>query len=190
VPTKAKPLYRLALAALSSLLGVALVLEAGLPNRLDLFIPNSDQKIVAPEVGAQSPTIRGRDLFGQTIDSDQWLGRPFIINFWATWCAPCQAEIPLLNLAAGQNADLLVLGINAGEDPALVSAFAQQFELNFPILVDDGRWARLYEVPGLPTTFFVDRAGQVVHIVYGPLTDADWLHNFLAGFVQIGKAEN
>ena len=94
-------------------------------------------------------------------------GKVVLVNFWATWCPPCKAEMPDLNALQqefGSAHDLVVLGINAGDDSqAAVVTFAQQNRLSFPLLLDpdDQVSDSLYAVRALPTSLIIDRTGKI-----------------------------
>ena len=99
-----------------------------------------------------------------------------MVNFWATWCGPCRAEMPEFQRAAVDNADdLVVIGINntANDTPELVGDFVQELGLTFPIVLDEtGQVAETYRVLGLPMTVFVDRNGIVNEVFTGPINKA------------------
>ena len=88
-------------------------------------------------------------------------GKPVVINFWASWCAPCKEEMPLLDrLSQNHSGDLAVLGVNYAETPEVVQEFVQESGISFPILLDEtGRVSDLYYVRNYPTTFFIDADG-------------------------------
>jgi peroxiredoxin len=92
-------------------------------------------------------------------------GRVLVLAFWASWCIPCREELPSLQRAAAQlrDRDVVILGVNLGEDPETVRRFAQQQALSLPLLLDtESRVATAWQVRGLPTAFVVDRDGRVV----------------------------
>ncbi|MDB5744594.1 MAG: Redoxin domain protein [Polaromonas sp.] len=101
-------------------------------------------------------------------------GRAVLLNFWASWCEPCRAEMPSLQQAAESHGPdrLLVLAINFKEPPARALHFAERTGLRLPVLLDgDGQLARRWGVKVFPTTLTVNRRGQPVHRVQGEL---DW----------------
>lgn len=119
---------------------------------------------------------------GFDVALSDYRGKAVIVNFWATWCPPCKAEMPLFDAAAVQNKDLLtILAINSGEEVEAVASFADQFSKELIFLLDlDYSVGNLYRVRGLPTSFFIDPNGilQAVHV--GELTE-ELLLNYLKG---------
>ncbi|MDE3009946.1 MAG: TlpA family protein disulfide reductase [Pseudomonadota bacterium] len=115
------------------------------------------------------------DANGKSHTLGEWSGHPLVINFWATWCDPCRAELPLLTAAAHKPEfkDVTVLGI-ALDDASAVREFMQGHALGFPVLVDansigQALAGRLGDGEGaLPFTAIVDRRGQVVETRLGP----------------------
>jgi thiol-disulfide isomerase/thioredoxin len=149
-----------------------IVWSAGLPDRVQteaLFGAGPGSIPVAPEVGAMG-------IDGVWLSLAAWRGNPVIVNFWATWCAPCAEELPLLD-AVARDGRARVLAINVGEPVADILTWTATHGLahgpHFALAVDyDGRLGRLYQVRGLPATFFIDVAGLVRDVIYGPLTAA------------------
>jgi cytochrome c biogenesis protein CcmG, thiol:disulfide interchange protein DsbE len=100
-------------------------------------------------------------------------GSIVVMNFWATWCPPCQAEMPALETLYRNERKhgLVVLGIDQGESAAVAGAFAKAHGVTFPILVDgDQKYASSYVSIGLPTTVVVGRDGHVVKGIDGAQT--------------------
>ena len=115
--------------------------------------------------------------FAMVLDDGRYLrlsdlqGKPVVLNFWATWCGPCRLEMPELVKAADANDDLVVLAADVQEAHSPVADFAAEFKMNLPIVLDkDGKVRGLYRVPGLPTTYFIDKTGKIASVVVGPLT--------------------
>ena len=97
-------------------------------------------------------------------------GEPVVINFWATWCGPCRQEMPEL-VKAAREGGVTVLAVDVQEARPPVEQFAAEFAMELPVVMDtQGKLRQLYRVPGLPTTYFVDRDGAVASLVVGPLT--------------------
>jgi thiol-disulfide isomerase/thioredoxin len=119
---------------------------------------------------APAPDFTLRDLARRPVRLADFRGRVVVLNFWATWCAPCREEIPAMQALARDLADrgLVVLAVNYEERPDVVRAFARDTDLGLAVLLDaDGAAARRYRVTGLPASFFVDRRGALVGSVVG-----------------------
>lgn len=101
-------------------------------------------------------------------------GKVVVLNFWASWCAPCRAEMPDMQTVYSELRDrgLVVVGVNQGESVEKVGAFAREFGLTFPILLDESQSiARKYGVRSYPTTFIISRDGVIRNVIVGgPLT--------------------
>ena len=112
-----------------------------------------------------APAITLRDLDGHTISSADWSGKVVLLNFWATWCPPCRAEIPDLIALQKKYADrLLIVGLSDDVgSPEKVKQFAQQNQMNYPIAIASPELeAKFGGVMGLPTSFLLDTKGRVV----------------------------
>jgi cytochrome c biogenesis protein CcmG/thiol:disulfide interchange protein DsbE len=128
-----------------------------------------------PLEGQPAPDFTLKTLDGSTITLSKLQGHPVLINFWASWCAPCRAEMPeIVQAYETHKADgLIVLAINMTFQDSLpeAQAFAKEFHMPFPVLLDDtgavGRDA--YGLRGLPMSFFVDRKGVIAHRQIGAM---------------------
>ncbi len=129
----------------------------------------------APREGAPAPDFALRGLDGRTYRLSELRGRAVVINFWATWCGPCRAEMPAIEEVYRRYGDgrLMVLAVNVEEDEERVAPFVQRLGLSFPILLDrDGAVSRRYRVTGLPTTYLIRPDGTVDGVRLGPYTRA------------------
>ena len=115
---------------------------------------------------------------GELVRLSDLRGDPIIVNFWASWCPPCRAEMPAFQAIhqAYQDSGLIILGINAADQdaPSQAHGFIAEMSLTFPILFDSsGAAQELYAVSALPSTFFIDRAGIIQAVVIGgPIAQA------------------
>jgi thiol-disulfide isomerase/thioredoxin len=123
-------------------------------------------------VGRPAPAIDASDLDGRRWTLGEAGGRLVWINFWATWCPPCRTEMPAMQaLAERHPEDLLILGVNWGEERSAVADFVDRYAIGYPILLDPKlenyyRWA---PDDGLPRHYFVGPDGTVLREVIGPL---------------------
>jgi thiol-disulfide isomerase/thioredoxin len=154
----------------------AVAVPAGLassPNPSD----GSASEAAAPRpiVPARLPDFSLKDLTGKSISISAWSGKSLMVNFWATWCAPCRREIPLLKTIAAEWAerDLKVVGI-AVDYRDKVKDFAGQFKIDYPVLIGDQDALDVaakfgMASPAFPFTVFTDRRGEVVALFVGEL---------------------
>lgn len=129
----------------------------------------------APDVGFQAPDFSLTTLDGRSVSLSDWRGQVVLLNFWATWCVPCRAEMPQIQAAyqAYRDRNFVVLSINVKEDEQEVAQFAEAFHLTMPVLLDhDGSTARRYRVRGLPTSFLVDPEGVIREVRVGEINHA------------------
>ena len=149
--------------------------DTGEDNTQTIVILPSPQPRVIENQATEVPRINFKlpNLAGQTVAVSDFKGKVVMVNFWATWCAPCRDEMPLIQKFADlYEQDLVVLAVNAGEDEATVRQFIDEFGLDFSIVLDPPNIvANLYRVYAYPTTMFIDRDGvwQATHI--GELND-------------------
>ena len=124
-----------------------------------------------PAPGFTLPDLSGG---GGELSLDRYRGSVVVVNFWASWCAPCRDEAPLLEAAWREHRDrgVVVLGVDARDLVADGRAFVREFGITYPNGYDGpGRISDAYGLTGFPETYFVDREGRVVHLVSGPLTE-------------------
>lgn len=119
----------------------------------------------APE---RMPEFDLKDTAGRKVSSAQLRGKVVLLDFWATWCAPCKREMPGYEdlYRRYKNRGLAVVGIAADSDPRVVSRFGRRLGITYPLLVN-GMDVQRYGVEGLPTTILVDRSGLVTKKVVG-----------------------
>lgn len=143
-----------------------------------------EQERASPErlsIGEAAPNFFMTTADGRTLTLDSLRGRPVVINHWATWCGPCRLEMPEIIKAARENPDLVVIAANHMEGAANVEAFAREFDMTVPVVLDtEGRLSELFAVRAFPTTQFIDREGRLAAEWIGLLTP-DRLQELLAG---------
>jgi len=108
-------------------------------------------------------SFTAQTLDGQTISSATWRGKVTLVNFWATWCPPCKAEIPdLIALQNKYRDQLQIIGISEDETPDVVRRFVAEYKINYPVVMVSPEIRRsLPGVASLPTTFMLDRDGRI-----------------------------
>jgi len=122
---------------------------------------------------ATAPAFTVRDLDGRELSSASWRGKVVILNFWATWCPPCRAEIPdLVALQEKYRDNLVVIGISEDEGPPdAVKQFAARHNVNYPIVMMTAQLEKMFPgVSALPTSFILDRDSRIVQKHVGMLT--------------------
>jgi peroxiredoxin len=123
------------------------------------------------------------DLAGRAVRLQDFRGRVVLLNFWATWCAPCLEEMPALGALATELGPrgLTVVGVNFKESKPEIEAFIRKHKLTIPMLLDrEGRVAEQYQVFALPVTFVVDRRGKLAGTVVGI---RDWIGPDARGYL-------
>jgi peroxiredoxin len=112
----------------------------------------------------QAPEIVLTDLNGKRVDLHAYRGKLVLLNFWATWCAPCQLELPRLVVWQKQYGPrgLRVIGISMDDDPELARKLYKKLRVNYPVMMGNEKIGELYGgVLGLPVTFLIDSRGVV-----------------------------
>lgn len=123
---------------------------------------------------------------GATIDLKKLKGKLVLVNFWATWCGPCRAEIPAFVDVYEQYKDkgLEIVGISVDDDGwTEVKPFVERYKINYPVVIDNGSVARAYgNVSAIPTTFLVDKDGNLVDRHIG-LMKKEALENLIKSYL-------
>ncbi len=125
------------------------------------------------EVGEPAPDFTLETPSGELVSLSDYRGQVVVLNFWATWCAPCREEMPEFQALWEEReavGDLTLLAVNVQESSGSVTDFVDEFALTFPVVLDsEGEVLDEYGLPGLPGTFFIDAAGVLQARVLGPL---------------------
>ncbi|GEM_PF-563657 len=123
--------------------------------------------------GEAAPAFSLSGLEGKPHSLDDYQGKRVVLNFWASWCAPCRTEMPLLEATFKrlENSGVVVIGVNYAEEALPVRQYVGELNITFPILLDVDRFVfDKYGVTGLPTTFFIDSKGKMRAKYIGMLT--------------------
>ncbi len=192
-PTTSRPRRRWA----GLVLAIVLVAGALLLNRqrgentpglgvVDQVAPGADAAAfgTGPRVGDLAPNFRLATVDGSEILLSDLRGRPVFLNFWATWCFSCLTEMPLLQEQADRYGDTaVILGVNVGETPETAEIFATNFEIRFPLALDQATTvAQAYAVRPMPTSFVIDANGVISAVVPGVISRAQ-MDEYLAPLV-------
>ncbi|MFC2025050.1 redoxin domain-containing protein [Chloroflexota bacterium] len=176
------------------------ILKAILPIILTLVLlfigcsagskPSGETSPTAPIEGTQigniAPTFQLQDLNGQTVSLGDLMGKPVLLNFWATWCPPCRSEMPLLQeiYEGWSDKGLVLLAIDIGEHPTQVRKFLETHNLSIPVLLDtNGEVAQKYNIIPIPTTFFIDKDGIIQEKVIGAFRNKEQIEGHLIKIV-------
>jgi peroxiredoxin len=173
----------LGLMALLLALGVAWISVSRVPDEEALA---RTERPPAPKAGFAAPdfTLQTRD--GETIALADLRGPVVLLNFWATWCPPCRAEMPAIQdvYDGYQDQGFTVLAVDVGEGDAQVASFADERGLTFPILMDgDGTVSRRYQVRAMPSTFFIDQDGIIREVTLGGPMSEGFIESQVSGLL-------
>ncbi len=120
--------------------------------------------LIPAEVNYAAPKLHLSSLNGKKVSLKDYRGQVALVNNWATWCPPCQAEMPALEAfyQAYHQQGFTVIAIESGEPQAEVVDFVQRFKLTFPVWLDPNMKAlAAFHYSGLPSSYVIDRNGQV-----------------------------
>lgn len=139
------------------------------------FTAPADAALEAANDRPMAPDFELTNMQGEIITLSQYRGKVVLLNFWASWCPPCRAEMPAMEelYQTMKGSDFVMLAVNVEEDGfAAAERFLEEVPVTFPILLDPAQTAAgLYRVHGLPQTFIIDREGRIVEQVMGA---RDW----------------
>jgi cytochrome c biogenesis protein CcmG/thiol:disulfide interchange protein DsbE len=130
-------------------------------------------------VGRAAPGWSEPSLPGPSLTLASLHGKAIYLNFFATWCPPCNAEAPALDALQREYGDrgLQVVGVDVLENARKAALFRNEHHLSYPVVIDAGTLRDQYDVNGLPVHVFIDRGGVVRKIVVGELSPSDMRSN-------------
>lgn len=143
------------------LLGIVLyfVLDAS-----QAIAQNEEFSATPVKVDYPAPELTLTDLEGAPVSLKDYLGSVVLVNMWATWCPPCKAEMPTLQSFYDEYEDkgFVIIAINDGDTADLVGPFVQDYELTFPVWLDEEYISeKAFETQNLPSSYVIDRGGTV-----------------------------
>lgn len=135
---------------------------------------NSDAGVVGP--GDMAPDFRLTTLAGDEVQLSDYRGQGVFLNFWATYCPPCEEEMPYIESQYHEFKDkgVVVLTVDVGEPKLTVESFVKRHNLSFPVLLDQREEIiKLYGIGPIPVTFLIDKDGKVIDRVTKGLTEEE-----------------
>lgn len=136
--------------------------------------------------GETAPDFELTTLDGETVKLSDYKGKKVILNFWATWCPPCRAEMPDMQKyydqqAQDENVEILAVNLTTADKGIdKINAFVEEFSLTFPIPMDtQGEIGELYQAASIPTSYMIDTKGRVQKKIVGPMNE-EMMANFVA----------
>ncbi len=126
--------------------------------------------VQAADAGGPAPAFTLAALTGQTAALSQYKGQVVMVNFWATWCGPCQQEMPLLDqmYKKYKMAGFTLIGVSVDKDPAPVKDLMARKPVSFPVLLDPANQvSKAYHVDEMPSSVIIDRKGEIRYIHRG-----------------------
>ncbi len=127
-----------------------------------------------PWEGGATPAMAVEDLQGKTHRLDDYRGKVVLVNFWATWCEPCRAEMPSIDRLRSslEGKPFEVVAVNMAEPLSRIEKFSASMPLGFPLLRDrDGSVSKTWKAKLLPASYLIGRDGRIRYVAYGEL---DW----------------
>lgn len=141
------------------------------------------------EVGKPAPDFSLNDLDGKVVHLSDFTGKPVVINLWASWCIPCQDELPELEKIYEQYSPsgLVILGVNVTSQDHIqnVKEAVKKYQITYLILLDEsGRVSGLYHMYGIPVSYFIDSKGILRRIQIGEILP-EYLNNTFSEIIPL-----
>lgn len=158
------------------MLGWAIFEYVSSSSEPDNTSPTLEEAAETDEIGLDknqiAPDFEIMTLDGNQMNLSDYRGKRVMLNFWATWCPPCRAEMPDIQKLYDQE-DIAILAVNmtaSEKNEAAVTEFVDDFELTFPILMDrEAEIVELYQVQAYPTSYMIDSNGKIQFMVRGAM---------------------
>ena len=134
----------------------------------------SKEKNGVLQVGDQAPDFVLTDMNGERHQLSEYKGQGVFLNFWGTWCKPCEREFPLMDKQYQEVKDqgLQILAVNIGESDFVVQKYIDRKGLTFPVLIDDNKSVmETYNINPLPTTILINPEGKIEKIITGEMSE-------------------
>lgn len=136
--------------------------------------------------GEKAPDFELTTLAGEPVKLSDYQGKKVILNFWATWCPPCRAEMPDMQKyyeeqAQDENVEILAVNLTtADKGMDAINAFVDEFQLTFPVPMDtEGDIGEIYQAATIPTSYMIDTEGRVQNKIVGPMNE-QMMEDFIA----------
>lgn len=140
---------------------------------------------VRVQAGDQAPDFVLEDMKGNKVQLSDLKGKGVFLNFWGTWCEPCQKEMPYMEKQYNHYKSLGVeiLAVNVAESDISIESFVKKHGLTFTVLKDKDRAVtEAYDITPIPTTFLIDKNGKVLRVITGTMTERD-----IANYMELIK---
>jgi peroxiredoxin len=135
-----------------------------------LFAVLTMGRAAAIDEGQLAPEFKLNELSGKPVALSGLRGKVVLVDFFASWCAPCREELPILDEISKSHRDagLVVLGVNIDNDAATAGKFLKEVPVSFPVVHDAAKKvAKLYAPPTMPSSYVIDREGRIRHVHKG-----------------------
>ena len=158
----------------------AVLLLLGVAVGFTLYANFTKDDVQKVEIGEKAPDFELVDLNGEKHRLSEYEGQGVFLNFWGTFCKPCEKEFPYIDHQYRQFKDqgVQVIAVDVGETEFAVQQFVDRHQLTFPVVIDQGDVQAAYGINPLPITFLIDKEGTVIKSYTGQLTE-EMVHSFM-----------
>jgi len=143
------------------------------------------EKVELVAIGSKAPDFTLVDLNGEKHKLSDYKGQGVFLNFWGTWCKPCEKEMPAMDrqYKSFKNQGVQTLAVNIAQTDFEVQNFVDRYDLTFPVVIDKTKSVMTaYNVGQLPATVLIDPDGKVAKIITGEMTEAN-----IASYMELVK---